>query len=332
VLVEHHQSNISGTFEDYDVNMDIRPNQAYQYLLTDAHPREYTSIMAAEWYGSLHDEGQESCDDPKSKEEFTYLEAEVATEHWPQGNHVWGLSFLDMALTQQTGHSICVYGPWIYDKGHCCHPEIHPAEEIWWRRTDLRDTTVYHCNVICDASKRFWWRSQMDDGTKLKPWAEPPIKGLFAIAFQVPFPRAELTQPPTTKKFEVANFNAYNVIEYPNADQVYNLVYQGKTLVSFIPHNDAFKVSFEKVGFDAATNSLKGFLVIETSVGVTKQIATSINNTISSIFPNIVNVPPNSNPSQAPEMFESLFFEKVEGKYLFTVTETDVKKPITAIH
>ena len=60
------------------------------------------------------------------------------------------------------------------EEGHCCHPEIHPAEQIWWS-DPFGEGRVYFCNLFCDESGRFWWRDQMDDGTKLKPWAEPPI-------------------------------------------------------------------------------------------------------------------------------------------------------------
>jgi hypothetical protein len=48
-LREVHIADVDGTYEDHDVNIDIVPNPEYLYLLTDAHPREYTSIMSAEW-------------------------------------------------------------------------------------------------------------------------------------------------------------------------------------------------------------------------------------------------------------------------------------------
>jgi hypothetical protein len=42
--------------------------------------------------------------------------------------------------------------------------------------------------------------------------------------------------------------NLRNAASVPGSNQAHNLVYQGQTLVSFIPHNDTFKVSFENVG------------------------------------------------------------------------------------
>src|SRR5262249_60572407 len=127
---------------------------------------------------------------------------------------------------------IGVYGPWIYDKGHCCHSEIHPAEQVWFRDDVPNGGKKYSLNVICDGSKRFWWRDQMDDGTKLKPWGAPPIKGLFAIAFET-----ELGKPPVT--FEVSDLDSFNVAHVPNSNQTYSLVFQNSPIVTFTPHNDA---------------------------------------------------------------------------------------------
>jgi hypothetical protein len=72
-------------------------------------------------------------------------------------------------------------------------------------------TSTYTLNVFCDGSKRLWWRSQMDDGTKLKPWGAPPIKGLFAIAFE-----AELGKGPVV--FEVTDLDRFNVASFPGTD------------------------------------------------------------------------------------------------------------------
>lgn len=327
---EARQVNIGGTFNDYDVNVDIIPNPKYMYLVNDAHPREYTSLMETQWKASgaiplVEQSGMPNCDDPKTIEEFSRIEAEIAEDFWPKGDHTFGRArFADLALIR-TGKDMCVYGTWIYDRGHCCHPEIHPAEQFWWSEPQATGKQ-YNLNVFCDASRRFFWRKQMDDGTKLKPWAAPPIKGLFAIAFEYVLPKTDATLGYSTRKFEVANIKHYNVIEYPNADQTYNLVYQNKTLVSFVPHNNAFKVSFEHVGMvPGEPDKIRGFLVIETSVGSVTQIATSIRVPVGNTFQEI-KIPANATPEQVPQQYEDKFFKKEEGHYLFTIMETSVSK------
>ncbi|MDZ4793626.1 MAG: hypothetical protein SGI83_05040 [Bacteroidota bacterium] len=319
------QVNIAGTFQDYDVNIDIVPNPKYMYMITEGHRREYTALMSSQWTLSAHQSGQASCDDEHSISFFNRVEAEIAEDYWPQGDHTFGRARLSDLTLIRTGKDMCVYGPWIYDKGHCCQPEIHPAEQLWWSEQQTGGKK-YNLNVVCDGSRRFLWRKQMDDGTKLKPWGAPPIKGLFAIAFEYNLPLTDVMIGHSTKQFEVANIQHHNVIEYPNADQTYNLVYQNKTLVSFIPHNNAFKVSFEQVGIvPGEPRKIRGFLVIETFVGVATQIATSIT-LFNGSATQIIKLPANSTPEQAPQAFEDRFFKKEAGHYYFTIMETSKSK------
>jgi len=306
----YHQSM---WFPDHDVNIDVVPNEKYMYLITDGHPRQYTDLMRDQYRWSAHQSGQPSCDDEDSIAEFRMVEAELQ----PNGDISAGTAdkLVSMVHTRY-GSDICIYGVWIYDKGHCCHSEIHPAEQIWWRQDVSATEKVYTCCLFVDASKRYWWRDQMDDGTKLRPWAAPPIRGIFAIAFEV-----ELGKPAV--KFEVANIEHHNVESVPGRDQVYNLVYHGNVLVTFIPHNDAFKVSFENVGL-VGPNKVRGFLVIETTVGKCIQKTTKI------LIPNpnpqfptlSIDIPPGTDVDTIDQRYERQVFEKQEGRYMFTVTQT----------
>ena len=310
---EAHVADISGTYADHDVNIDVIPNEKYQYLITEGHPREYTDLMSAEWNLSGHKHGQRNCDDPQSVAEFSVVEAEIQPDADPSAGTAQKLVDLISPRVGKDGQpakDICIYGPWIYDKGHCCHAEIHPAEQIWWR-DDVGDTQkVYTCCMFVDASTRFWWRDQMDDGTKLRPWGAPPIRGIFAIAFEV-----ELGKPAAT--FEVANIDSYNVVPVPNGNRTYSLVYQNNALVSFVPHNDAFKVSFEKVGM-SSENKVRGFVVLETTVGTVTQTKTRIE-----IPPVVIDFPAGTDVNAVDQRFERELFNKVEGRYMFTVTQTN---------
>ena len=302
----------STIYEDYDVGVFIIPNEKYQYLVTDGFPRTYTALMSTQWHGSLHQLGQPDCDDSRSIAESQMVEAEIR----PHSDiHSGVAARLRDMISTRVSKDIAVYGPWIYDKGHCCHSEIHPAEQIWWRGDISNNQKQYTFNVFCDASARFWWRDQMDDSTKLKPWGAPPIKGLFAIAFE-----AELGKPAV--KFEVSNIDHYNVAFVQGGNQVYNLIYQNDVLVTFIPHNDAFLVTYENVGF-VGTNKVRGFLVLETSVGSLRQKATQVS------VPRVgtgrfdtLDFPLGIDVNKVDQRFEREVFEKLEGRYTFTVTET----------
>ncbi|MGF9763678.1 hypothetical protein AAII07_52035 [Microvirga sp. 0TCS3.31] len=312
----HHAKvvDVPGTYQDFDVCTHVIPNEKYMYLVTEGHSREYTDLMSLQWNLSLHQSGKPNCDTPKDIADAGMVEAEIQPHSDPHSGVAQRL--LDMILTR-SGQDIGIYGPWIFDKGHCCHSEIHPAEQIWWRDDVSTAQRRYTFCVFCDASKRFWWRDQMDDGTKLKPWGAPPIRGLFAIAFEV-----ELGKPAV--KFEVANIDHYNVVDVPNGNQVYNLVYQNNVLVTFIPNNDAFKVTYESVGL-TSTNKVRGFLVLETTVGNVTQTRTklSIPNTNPRFPPLTVKIPPGTDVNGIDQRFERQVFKKEEGRYMFTVTQAD---------
>jgi hypothetical protein len=312
-LKEAHVAAVSGTYEDHDLNIDIIPNPKYQYLLTDAHAREYTDIMSLQWNLSLHQLGQPNCDDDASKAEFSFVEAEIQIG---RDSHFVASQKMNNMLQGHQG-TLCVYGPWIYDKGHCCHAEIHPAEQIWWRDDLPNNQKKYTFGLVCDASRRFWWRDQMDDGTKLKPWGAPPVHGTFAIAFEVRL--GTLTALPLPGLiFEVANVDDYNVAVIPNANQVYSLSYKDRTIVQFIPHNDAFIVSFERIGL-VGTDTVRGFLVLETTVGTLTQKAAQA--TLPGNPPVVVRIPMGADVNKIDQRFERQVFEKVEGHYMFTVTQ-----------
>ena len=144
----------------------------------------------------------------------------------------------------------------------------------------------------------------------------PPITGVFAIAFEVELGKG-------TVKYEVSNLSDYNVASVPNGDQVYSLVYQNATLVTFIPHNAAFKVSFENAG-SVARNKVRGFLVIETTVGTLTQKLTRV--ALPQTNPPIwIDIPEGSDVNKVDQRVERLAFEKVEGHYMFTVTCSPVQ-------
>ncbi len=303
-----HVSNITGTYPDHDLNIDVLPFVDYMYLINDSHPPERSTMVQMK---DLVDSDHDPCTDP-----FIKVEAEVDAGNVAKDT-------IASQLKSRIGKQVAIYGPWIYDIGHCDHPEIHPAEQIWWTE-NAPNGQVYYLNVFADSSKRFWWRSQMDDGTKLRPWAAPPITGVFAIAFEVPFDPIRVDTGGSGKRFEVTNVDHWNVVDVPDSNKVYDLVYNGKTLVSFVPHNDAFRVSYENVGLKPGTSDVvRGFLVIETSVGLVKQVATK--GTIFSGNQQVsVDVPMGADPDKIDQRLEQQIFHKEGGHYLFTVTRTNM--------
>jgi hypothetical protein len=309
--------DVDGTYEDSDFNVDVLPSAKYMNLITDGHRPELSGLQAAKLkkdnIGFSNPLGtfKNPCTEP-----FTFIEAEIDAG----SNAKSALNFL---TRQRIGKQIAIYGAWVYDIGHCHQPEIHPAEQIWWSENEGKNRK-YTMNIFSDSSKRFWWRSQMDDGTKKKPWGAPPITGTFAIAFEVEigvggkFGLGDFSKP--GKKFEVSNIEDFNVAQNPNSNKVYNLVYQNNVLVSFVPRNNAFKVSFEGVGFKPGTTHIvRGFLVIEATVGTVTQITKRISTQFLQY-----DVPVGTTADSIPEAYEKLAFKKVEGHYMFSILQSEL--------
>jgi hypothetical protein len=138
----------------------------------------------------------------------------------------------------------------------------------------------------------------MDDGTKLKPWGAPPVKGVFAIAFEVDAPSQRLGVRPaqaTSLVFHVTSINDHNLATVSSGKPVSELVY-------------AFAVSFEQVG-TAENGKIRGFLVLRTTVGILTQ--TVVNATY----------PAGTDVNTINEKDERKVFAKEEGRYMFTVTQ-----------
>jgi hypothetical protein len=302
-------SDIHGTYEDFDLNVDVLPYAAYDYLIKESHKPERSTIK---YMKDLVDSDHDPCTDP-----FIKVEAEIDSSDTAKQK-------LLTALRARIGKPIAFYGPWIYDVGHCDHPEIHPAEQIWWTDTAFTDYagTVkrYNLNVIADSSKRFWWRHQMDGSNKMHPWGAPPITGLFAVAFEVPLNQVSTLQ--SGKQYKVQDVDFYNVKILEDNSRSFDLKYNGATLVSFVPGSPAFTVSYERIGLKPGSSDIvRGFLVIETTVGSVRQKSTR-----GVIFnggtPVYINVPEGADPDTVDARIESQIFEKTAGHYLFRLIET----------
>ncbi len=333
--------NIKEQYEDFDLNVFVKPDTKFMYLINEGHKPEMSKkqfIKEIAGNASIRHPWVTTITGCPSA--FTGVEAEIELGNDAEAKFV-------PLINQMVEKKIGVYGPWIWDEGHCYQPEIHPSEEIWWNTT-TKNQKIYNCNVFCDASKRFWWRSQMDDGIKIKPWGAPPIKGLFGIAFEVDLGNGVTANSGSQKIFEVSNISDFNVRDYAKtdnviSDKIHSLNYQGINIVSFIPHNNSFKISFEKIGLVPATSTLgssyiRGFIVIETEVGT----CVLKNKIVSIINPNYIpqgaqpkfitiTIPDNADPNKVSEEIEKKAFEKKDGHYMFKVTESTKSNNVTQI-
>lgn len=289
-------------YEDGDACIHVQPGPEYEYLVTQGHGREYTDIMSVQWHGSLHASGQPDCDSASDIREAAEIEVEIDSTDSAKNRLVH-------QLANAVGREVSAYGTWIYDKGHCCHNEIHPAEQIWWS-DPAPAGRIYFCNLFVDRSERFWWRHQMDDGTKLKPWGAPPVTGTFAIAFET-----RVNAP--AKQFEVSVEEVHNDVTEHEDFLRHHLVYGGNTLIAVVQDQASMlQVSFDHVGL-IEPDVVRGFVVLEATVGTCTQVRTKIN---AGPFQTL-DFPEGTDVNSVPEQYESQLFRKEAGHLQMWVSQ-----------
>lgn len=185
-----------GLFAECDFNNDVRPDPGS--LLA-----QYLELMQCRIDGEGNDdvwpEGQ-----PMLCFERDVLHAEITPPQSP-ALHPYGLRRelrrlwspgpgRDAWQAQLWDGRMCVYGPFVGDRGQNFKPEIHPAQLVWWNlwppglcREARGPDGPFALLLMQDASVRFseehhfYLRSRPAE--RWRPWAEGPVDGTFHIAF-----------------------------------------------------------------------------------------------------------------------------------------------------
>jgi len=81
--------------------------------------------------------------------------------------------------------SVGVYGPFITDCNHDCHPEIHPYEWLWWLNV--------HPDQDHEPHSKTWVFGLFREGSNRMPhWSPKPRTGGIAIPFVFPVKQKRL--------------------------------------------------------------------------------------------------------------------------------------------
>ena len=192
---------------------------------------------------------------------FDHVQAEIDVHDDTFKSHIYP----GKGSAPKKGDYICTYGPYVMDKDHGYKPEIHPAEQIWWKQTDRRGTT-YYLYAMCDVSDRFDDRFNFDtDDGKLSfrmPWAAQPLSETFAIFFELE--RGQRIDY-NISKVAAINFFPFTI----QSKNRHSLVSLRDTLVS-VNELDGLDVNikFEKVSRNTKTGKIQGFILLQMQLGV----------------------------------------------------------------
>ena len=254
------------TDDDDDLNLDIVPSNDFKLLFAKA-----TDI------GNKRANENSAFGDIFKNRVFDHVQAEIDVIDAPYKD----LFYPSKQYAPSVNRSVCAYGPLVSDKGHSHKPEIHTAEQIWWK-----SGTSYFLSYMCDNSGRFDGLLDgnipgapdlkntgddydTDDGKHSfnGPWAPKPIPGSYAIAFRIKVGQERAY-------FDVGKIAGKNYESVKNQPtNAHFLIYQNDT-IALVKESDELdmNVTFEKVvrvpGLTLqSADFIQGYVVLQTKTG-----------------------------------------------------------------
>jgi hypothetical protein len=232
--------NVAGVFnrygteeEDhnaYDWNMMIDPFDEYKYVYEQALLNPCKTL--ARWPGCIDYSMQKvRCDDTDYNNHSCFW-TEISPYHYFLNTNKWFKGTHDEHCKEgeflKRGDTLAVYGFPVADEAHGYNPEIHPAQQIWFRYKEKtnKDKSTYLLFFIQDASDRFG------------NWSGSPIYGQFLVPFRAkPSAINPQVYTPVTMNISIAERHDLVTKNYPaysaDADDgnSHALVVDGKKLV-----------------------------------------------------------------------------------------------------
>lgn len=244
---------ISNYGDESDWNIYILPDPPFQQLITEALPYQKDN-----WYASgdwrQHTDGR------------FMIEAEVTPDEKRYGNPWFNNQTHSSPLINK---KITVYGPFVREEAHGNHPEIHPAEQLWWQEPGNQHIVL----LVIDDSNRFKeegdFSAERVKITPAHPWVmENGQRATMSYAFEV---------NPAVGGAYIA-IQAIDDLEFwkdgnfadASEGTKHVIKYKGNVVLT-VQEADAtdkfLGIKFRSVCFNEAKGTLQGFVDIETAIG-----------------------------------------------------------------
>jgi hypothetical protein len=241
-----HFNFYDGAGDEADWNNFTRPDPAFQYVINDVAARYGTT---SEWHT-----------DSSGRR---LMETEITPDEHFYENPWFPKSTGESPLE---GRKLCTSGPWVAEKLHDYRPEIHPAEQYWWR-----SGTSGYLLLLQEDSNRFDRRDDYDfDGDPTpswwRPWSRYPRTGTFSLAFRLSPTRGAASV--TINEDAVRNSVLFDSSDVDDGAS-HALVYNGRTLLRVVEQvtDNRVKVGFTGLCRDAANTALYGYTTLTSKVG-----------------------------------------------------------------
>jgi hypothetical protein len=274
--------DVAGDADEMDWNIFIIPDPPFLFLYDDAFDRiRPTGHDKYAW---------QACNN------VGCLEAEVTPDQKFYANPWFPKNRGQSLLEGSDGGYpvICTYGPWVRDIGHGDKPEIHPAELFWWKEPIKNikfgiTRELLWLMQIQDDSNRFDetadfsrpWPFDTDFPYGWRPWAAPPRRNSFLIAFELD-PKSErmlleIGEPVNLGIHERFSSEDVYTEDYPiygvppdSADRrLHTITYDGTVVVEaheVQPVDEDISIRFIGVHRNQENTRLRGYLQIYSAI------------------------------------------------------------------
>lgn len=247
-----HKFGVANYGDENDWNIHLLPDAGFEDLIADAIPYRSETVVGSDEWGTAPD-GR------------FLVEAEITPDERRYGNEWFTNSEKSSPLVRKR---LTVYGPYVREEAHGNRPEIHPAEQIWWK--DGADTTIVL--LVVDDSNRF---NDSDDYAKRRaitpnvPWTqENGQRAELSVAFEVDPARTGLF-------FSVQALDDLQFLRqapFPDASggNPIQVSYRGNIVLSVEQTGavDPFiGVTFQGLCVNRAKRTLQGYVVLNTAIG-----------------------------------------------------------------
>ena len=215
-LLFPEKKNLGGVFNRYgtepeggsilDWNFMIHPFNDFIYIYESA-----PTSGIEDWPGCIDPNDQNKRCDQSDYNSDSCMLAEIAPDPDFVNSNPWFSISVDHNHCEQGAFlkkkdTLGVYGYPVIDDIHGNNPEIHPAQQIWFRNKDRssEEKSFYWLMFLQDASNRF------------QDWVGSPIYGQFHIAFRAKPTKLQVKGPePLTMNLRIAFQSDLVTNEFP---------------------------------------------------------------------------------------------------------------------
>ncbi len=272
-------------FKEYDLNFDIVPhldpyiNLAHQGYLAQKKINKGTCKQRKAFKKNSPPYTLPN-DDTDLQVYKVHCELTPATpEYWPALDTLFYPTLTKNELEEHhnfssNAPSIGMYGPFVSDCNHSCHPEIHPYEWIWWLNLDK--------NQSIDREVKQWIVGLFTDGSyRLRDWQQGPRSGSIEIPFVFELNKSDsllvhikhLVHNETFDGSSIAKVNLPNQAEKMNyTEKTYTLKHpqlEGKIIqltTNKMIDQEGLQMAFKNLDYDENKQLISGYLYLAASV------------------------------------------------------------------